>query len=585
MSLPRRSYFWRLLNAFFIGGLIPFMVLAAVFGVMSSRFLESAFRERAEEAARGASVLTGQLLDESAALAGSLAAEDAVIEYVRSAEKTPWQMSEIHRLFSSFSSSASFSPFIIPSDGSAVWSRSPVPEEYSITHYPQWGVFGALSRSVEPTVFFGPPHPRSGAAIALAAACRIYSAGEVIGYSVIDISRELLVSRIGAVSLSGGALTDLIIADGSDCVLFSMLEPANESRFLEDLPVNFNQYFMKAIPVRYGLTLYGLYPRNSVREYTGRVTLLTSVIALFSVLIALLMAVLLSRSFSRPIHFLTVTMEAVAAGNLEARCPALPGSEHGDELAVLANRFNSMIGRVSSLIDNLVAQERELRMAESRALQAQINPHFLYNTLNSIRAMAKLSGSTEIAGMTTALARIMREGSNPGSGFSTVEHSLSVARDYFSIESWRWPGRFEMRESIEPVVLEAPIPRLVIQPLVENALVHGLEKKNGPGILRIAGTLNEGIVTLEISDDGIGISRERLETVRAKMAEADKNPLEASVFSSGNEDSSGIALINTHRRLALIYGRQYGLSIEGGEGTGVTVRIRFPFSREGETTC
>lgn len=604
MSRGHRSFFWRLLYAFFAGGLVPFILLAVVFATASTQILENAWRDRTGEAIHGAAELSRQLLADAASTALTLASSEPVKHYMTVPVKDAWLVSEINRLFSSVVSTSSFEAFLVPLDGSEPLSRTGVPDEYRHSLYGSWSILGELSRKspkhenpdgsigLASVVFYGQPHPSSGLSIPVSAGIPVYTDGRLSGYVIIDIGRQAFSDQVGSVASAGGALTNLFISDRNGCILYNLGDGQIESGFVEALDADDGDFFMSSEEVRHGISVTGKYPVHAVRSYSSRIAATAVLIASLSMLVSFAMAILLSRSISRPVHLLTLTMERVSQGQLDARCEELPGKRSGDELAVLIRRFNSMIDQVNDLVGNLVAQERELRRAETRALQAQINPHFLYNTLNSIRSIARLQGASEIADMTTSLARIMREGSYPGTGFCSVSHSLDIARDYFAIESARWPGRFELRENVTPEVLGARIPRLIVQPVVENALVHGLEEKPGNGVLSITGQLVAGDVILTVHDTGVGISASRLAEVKAILEEAGARPVESSLngaaldVGSGGEgklSGTGIALVNTHRRLSLVYGLPYGIEISSEGGNGTTVTICFPYASQEES--
>jgi two-component system sensor histidine kinase YesM len=591
MAFRQRTFFWRLLYAFFAGGLVPFVVLAVSFGVASTRVLENAWRDRSRETIRGSAELSRILFSDAETAARSLAASDSVREYMTTSSKNAWLVSEVNRLFSSTLSNSAFSAYLVPLNGAPPFSRSSVPDEYLYELYSGWGILGSLSRSIagasaenpDRAVFFGQPHPASGTSVPVSVGVPVRAGGRVTGFVIVDISRQAFSDRVGSVAASGGALTNLFIEDRSGLILYDMVDGQDEASFAAGSRTASPDYLVSQEEVRDGIVVTGLYPVNAVRSYSGRILAMIVLIAGLSMLASLFMAIIMSRQIARPVHLLTLTMERVSQGQLGARCEELPGVSYGEELAVLAHRFNLMIDRVNGLVENLVAQERELRRAETQALQAQINPHFLYNTLNSIRSMARLEGSNGIADMTTSLARIIREGAYAGTGVSTLAHSLDLARDYFSIESARWPGRFTLEESIDPGILDARMPRLIIQPIVENALVHGLEAKPGEGLLSITGRLAAGDIVLTVRDTGVGIPSDRLESLRAVLKEAGSHPAESSARNSSMPGSRGfgIALVNTQRRLSLMYGLPYGIDIVSAAGEGTTVTICFPHEREG----
>ncbi len=327
----------------------------------------------------------------------------------------------------------------------------------------------------------------------------------------------------------------------------------------------------------------GLFPIGAINIYAQNISATLGVMAILSMLLFLAMSILIAQSISKPVHLLSLTMQQVSQGNLSQLCPEPRNRHSRDEITMLIEQFNQMIEQINGLLKNKVEQERNLRYAEIQNLRAQINPHFIYNTLNSIRSVARLKGDTEIADITTSLAKIIREGTSTGQDFCSLQRSLELAHSYFAIESWRWPGRFTYMESIPEALYSAKIPRLIIQPLVENALSHGLEEKPGPGVLTINAVLESGNIIISIIDTGNGVPQERLAAVRQRLEEitasagmSDSRPL-ADDPEAGISQGHGIALINTHRRLVLIYGVRYGLKIDSVPTGGCSVSVTVPF--------
>lgn len=567
---------------------MPFSLLALLYGITSARILENSYRSRTAEAVGSARNLAESLIRDASDKALSLSRSQPVIAYLESPTEDPWLLSEVNRLFTATFPSSDWHPYVLPLDGRTPVSSSPLPEEYRLPVYSGWGILGLLSRrdGAEGPVVFAQPHPQSLYPVPLAAGVPVISGERLLGYVIVDAGRPLFAERVGGPSLAGGILTSLWISDSSGCVLYDATDPSREAGFT---PRALGSSLSSSAPLGPDLRVSGVYPLSAARDSSSRITGVTFFLAGLSMAVSLILAIMFSRSVALPVHRMTLTMERVSGGDLEARCEETSLAA-GDEMALLVRRFNLMIDRVKELLSNLVTQERELRGAEIRALQAQMNPHFLYNTLNSIRSLARLEGAEDIAAMTTSLARIIREGARPRTLFSTVEESLALARDYFALESFRWPGRFTLEESVSGEALKAPIPSLILQPLVENALVHGLERRSGPGMLRIEASVASGDLILRVIDTGAGIEAAALAELRRRMSEAGdavdgELPGAAGTRENPESEGLGIALVNSHRRLRLVYGAPYGLALESkvGEGTAVTVSI--PLGNGGGIEC
>jgi two-component system, sensor histidine kinase YesM len=572
MGKRQRTFFWRLLIAFFAGGCLPIIALSALISLMTRDIIKGAYEERAAAAVDAAAGAARELVSDAKKLAELLASSSAIIEYASAARKDPALILECNRLMTSSASSSRFVPYIIATDGTPPLCGGVPPDEYDAVGYRGWGILGKLSGGSGPdAVLFAQPHPGSEPEAPLAVGARIFRDGTVSGYAIADIAEGAFQSAVGGPARASGTLSSLCLVDESGCVAFDATGASKEASFLDGAaPLRAGE----AVVVRAvagGISARGSFSTEAADEHSGAINAVTTAAAAASALISLAMAVLLSKSISRPIHALTLTMRDVARGRLDARCPE--GPRAGDEIGELVRDFNGMIRRIDGLVEGKLERERELRRAEVRALQAQINPHFLSNALNSIRSAARLQGAVEIAEATGRLARILREGEYGGVSSCTVRESLAVARDYFFLESWRWPGRFELVESVDEAAMEIPMPRLVVQPIVENALVHGLEPKPGKGTLRIEGRIEGGSVSISVSDDGVGIEAERLAIIVEALG---TESIGAEAPAGGGPAVGGIALLNTHRRLRLIFGPEGGLDVSSRAGEGTTVVIRFP---------
>ena len=207
--------------------------------------------------------------------------------------------------------------------------------------------------------------------------------------------------------------------------------------------------------------------------------------------------------------------------------------------------------------------------AQINALHSQINPHFLYNTLEMIRSQALDRDVPEIADMAETLANMFRYNIGQPQSLATFEQELENVKNYFLIQQYRFQNRFELQidiDSEDSEILECQIPRLTIQPIVENAVHHGLERRSGKGMVRISAFLTEQRLIIRISDDGAGMSRTQAEALREKL-----NAGMDGLITSGTRH--GIALVNISERLKLYFGEEYGLSFSSAEQCGTIVEL------------
>ncbi len=204
-----------------------------------------------------------------------------------------------------------------------------------------------------------------------------------------------------------------------------------------------------------------------------------------------------------------------------------------------------------------------LREAELRALQAQINPHFLFNTLNTIEMLAIMEGARQTTQIVHSLAQILRHNLFPKTELTTVASELDSINHYLLIQQYRFGERFKVIKNIAPELLQERIPALTLQPLVENAIVHGLEPLEGPGIIEITGQVDNGFLVFVIKDNGMGIPEDKLNNLRSRIMEL-------------KSDTDSLGLVNIQKRCRLLYGPGYGITINSAWRKGTEVRLKLP---------
>jgi two-component system sensor histidine kinase YesM len=301
---------------------------------------------------------------------------------------------------------------------------------------------------------------------------------------------------------------------------------------------------------------------QEMREGLARWALTFFVLTLLAVGFAVLAAWGISRSIYNPIKKLHDVTATITRNDLQT----LMTRDNVDEITELGMSFNIMVGKIRELLDSKMQEQENLKKAELRALQAQINPHFLYNTLDTIIWMAESKKTDDVIQMVRALSNFFRLSLSKGRDWITIGEEIERTRSYLTIQKMRYRDIMDYRIEAEDAVLSHPILKLVLQPLVENALYHGLKNRRQRGtiVVRVR-QQGENEVRLDVEDDGVGIPPDKLEHIRETLHD---DTAEVS-----SEDGFGLA--NVNQRIRLYYGRQYGLAVESEyqRGTGVSVVI------------
>ncbi|RCX14820.1 two-component system sensor histidine kinase YesM [Anaerobacterium chartisolvens] len=269
-------------------------------------------------------------------------------------------------------------------------------------------------------------------------------------------------------------------------------------------------------------------------------------------------SIFISRKVSQPIKRLESQMKLVESGNFSIQLDV----KGEDEVKKLSKSFNLMVMRIKQLMDEVILQQEEKRKSEFKALQAQINPHFLYNTLDSIIWMNENGKYEGVTTMVGALARFFRVSISKGKEFIRVGDEIEHAKSYLIIQNVRYKDRFEFFIEAEPDVLRYKTIKLILQPIIENAIYHGINKLQEKGEITIRVYTKEKRIIFSVSDNGYGISPSALKDILDKEAQS--------------EHSFGVGLKNVNERIKLCYGNEYGIEITSELDVGTTVNITIP---------
>ncbi|WP_127530172.1 cache domain-containing sensor histidine kinase [Paenibacillus kobensis] len=315
-----------------------------------------------------------------------------------------------------------------------------------------------------------------------------------------------------------------------------------------------------------GWSLVGYVPLQEIMEQAHSIRQLIIVAVALSIIFAITLHYFTTNRLTRPIHVLKKHMQLAASGYLEAKV-TLRGT---DEIADLGNSFNIMLGKIKLLLEQSIREQQEIKKSEFRALQAQINPHFLYNTLDSIMWMAEAGKKEQVIQLVVALSKLFRISLSKGMDFIPIDRELEHLNSYLTIQQIRYRDILEYELHIEDTIKPYSILKMTLQPIVENALYHGLKQKRTKGLIRIRGYADHQAICFEIEDNGIGMPEDRLKQLRHDLTEPHL-PQAASSAVSG-----GFGLHNVYRRIQLYYGQPYGVHIESTEQAGTKVTIRIP---------
>ena len=285
-------------------------------------------------------------------------------------------------------------------------------------------------------------------------------------------------------------------------------------------------------------------------------------IALAGVVVAVgIMSYLIPLSITRPFKELSQVTDEIAKGNLSVRANVNTGAE----ATALSNSMNTMIDKINELLEQVTTEQIRLRKAEFELLQAQINPHFLYNTLDAIIWLAEAGEQKRVVGMVRNLSDFFRTSLNRGKDINSIKEEMLHVKSYLKIQHVRYQDILSYDIEVPESLYIYSIPKITIQPLVENALYHGIKNKRGMGHISIRGQAGEKDFTITVTDDGIGIDETRLMQVQSGI--------QNKVLTG--KDFYG--LYNVCERIRLNFGEEYGIFIESVYGEGTSVRVILPY--------
>jgi two-component system, sensor histidine kinase YesM len=380
--------------------------------------------------------------------------------------------------------------------------------------------------------------------------CRVAIVDDVLDEFGIGVNAALYLHHTGQeVAFSAGEEFPISLLDRS---LFPEMA--------EHLSLGTDRYLLRSTPVR-GTPwhLSAIIAESSVNR--GAYTILRFTVAMVTalILVDVFMALLVAGLVTKRLDDLVERMHALSEGNYDGI-----DVEGNDEITELQVQFNTMLGSIDRLMKRVAYVTDKQREAEYKALESQINPHFLYNTLDSIKWLAMRKKTQDVVDTIEALSNLYRFNLNKGREIVTVGEELNSIRDYIKIQNIRFGGKITLTIDVPRQITGNEIIKMTLQPLIENAVYHGIQNSlKKAGIITISGEVQDGRILLDVTDNGGGIEESRIESLL-------------------RQESGGYGLRNVDQRLKLFYGDEYGLTVRSKIGEGTVVSVRVPLDNERE---
>jgi two-component system sensor histidine kinase YesM len=374
------------------------------------------------------------------------------------------------------------------------------------------------------------------------------SNGQPMGYLVVTLSRSLIGKSIVVSGTSDQSSCYMVVDANGNLVYFSGTG-VDQDQVLEAYlgkEKTGSYLFSEVQNESTGWQIVNGIRKNTLNQDSRSIFITVFACGVMLIILCLLLARLISRSITYPLHKLEGVISRVGEGERHI-------AEHFDnsEVGVIGGKFMEMVNTNLELSEHLMEVQLNEREAEVLLLQSQINPHFLYNTLDSIYFVAIVHGDDQIADMIMALSNNFKISLNRGDKFITVEDSVLWIREYMKLQNMRYHDRFELIENVDEEILPKKILTFILQPFVENAMYHGLEPKIGKGKIVLTGYQKDQTLVFTIEDDGVGSD-------------------DPSVF------DSGYGVRNVRERIRLHYGEEYGAEVESQKGKGTKVTVTVP---------
>lgn len=558
------SLFSRLLFYFLIVMIVPFILFLTYYFASSDITIENAIRQQAMTLLEKDSTDILTILDEYRHKGYVISSSETIVKLLEGESDEQMEKDAYNLLYNTMKGDTYLaSANVVSEDGQIRISTHLFPEKYDLRTYSnEWDRTNILSianqkaKSNSSSLISIEDHRNENGKQIFASILRrvLGEDGRMLGYVIIDIYTDAISPTVN----SNALFSELIITDNTTFSAFSLLHPSRYGTFddFPELMADNNVYSIGMAGTDF--ILHGVVEGELFTENLKNMTLILMISLIIGIAISILLSLVFSHSISRRIGTLTNSMKLIETGDFSAQI----GRTGISDFDFLASSFNVMVRRIDQLIELTREEENKLREAERKQLESQMNPHFLFNTLNTIKALARLHGENDIYTISVRLGKLLRSNIDTHRSIETVKETLDIVESYLMIQKIRFPEKLHYRISCPDELKNAMIPRLILQPIVENSIVHGLEEKVGDDWQLDIDIRRDGdCLRISVKDNGKGFS-----TSDFSLKEADRN--------------GHVGLYNVYRRLELRYGANRRFDIESKPGEYTLVVIEIPFEEE-----
>lgn len=391
------------------------------------------------------------------------------------------------------------------------------------------------------------------------------NSGETIGYLFINLSEtifdEMFSEQLASYDIYQGERA-YFSTQKNDAILTFLKKPSLKS---DRLTMENSAYIVSKMPIkRMDWTLVSRANVDLLTEDLSNLVVLLVIMLMTVILLEIFMTMALNKLITNPITKLKQGVEEISKGNFDYRFKM----KTNDEIGLFAQRFNHMSSEIKKLLNDVAREERKKRAYELALIQQQIKPHFLYNSLDIILKLSQLGQNRRAQNVTRRLADYYRHSLSGGADVISVTDEINITLDYLELQKLRYSEVFDYEVALSAHSEGKMIPKLSLQPIVENAIDHGFKDQSDQGLLKIYDAITETAYEIIIEDNGVGISPDRISKLNALFERAyDEN--------EGNKALS-FGLKNVNHRLKLFFGAAYGVQIFSEEGVGTTIKLRIP---------